>query len=263
MLKRVLDVVDDQIGFMKAGSDLPVPGAEDIIEPTNDFFQQVRPGTFDFALFKYDTHFSGEYPHSPESVPFPNIHCEFGTPGWGLAVDPSLLAGKTPVYYMSKNTFDMWGANPIGKEKTVPFKNADEQAAYANLHKVTTDPSCLKPGIPRDEFLKNVGLGTEVVLIGVASNFCDFDAMLGYLERGATVTVLEDLVRGIPHGPDAQKFLLDLTGFDRTATGEMSDVLKTAHFKKYVDSGQLRLETSASFLQRAQRPNAAPTPSGP
>lgn len=273
--KRILDVVDDSNGFMKAGNDLPVgtnqEGAEEIIEPTNQFLSQIPEGTFDFALFKLDTHFGIEYPLSPESTPFPNIHCEYGTDGWQLAVNPDLVDHSIPVFYMTKNTFDMWGTNPIPMDKLLehhgvssfdelPFKSDEEKRAYQNLYQVTEDPACLEAGVHRDEFLSQVGSETEVVLIGVASNFCDADAMFGYLERGATVTVLNDLVKGIPLGPEGRTGLLEIEGIDRTEGGTIEEVLTTDRFAPYVASGKLRLETSADFLKRVQP--SSPKPSG-
>jgi nicotinamidase-related amidase len=271
--KRILDVVDNSYGFIKKGCDLPVgangSGAEEIIEPTNDFFSQITPKTFDFAVFKLDTHFSIEYALSPESVPFPNIHCEYGTEGWTLAVDPDLIEPSTPVFFMAKNTFDMWGDNPIAERQLLsyhkatnfddlPFKSADEKVAYKNLYHVTNDPVCLEQGIHRDEFFEGVDEETEVVMIGVATNFCDADAIYGYLQRSATVTVLENLVKGIPLGAEGRKAILELSGIDRTENGTVDELFATDRFRLFVESGKLRKETSADFLLRVQ-PDAPAT----
>lgn len=262
-MKRLLHCVDFNNDFMCADGALSVPGAEALIPAVNQFFENVKEGAFDAALFTYDSHFSGEYPFSPESIPFPNIHCEYGTRGWQLAVKPGLLAGKMPVSYMTKNVFDMWGSNPVDADKRIEFKNEEERQAYRNLFHVTDDPDCLKPGMPRDEFLKDVGPDTDVVLVGVASNFCDADAMLGYLKKGANVTVLSDLVRGIPLGSEGQKAILNDTGIDRTATGDICDVLKTDRFRPYVENGQLRVETAADFLWRSSEPAVRSGMKGP
>lgn len=261
--KRILDVVDDSNGFIKAGNDLPVgadqEGAEEIVTPTNDFLSAIPAGTFDFVIFKLDTHFEVEYGLSPEAEAFP-LHCEYDSDGWDLAVDPELIEETTPVYYMTKNTFNMWGDNPVPMDTLLahhnvasfddlPFKSETEKQAYQNLFTVTEDPACLKDGVPRDDFFAHVGPETEVVLIGVASNFCDADAMFGYLERGAKVTVLSDLVKGIPLGPEGREFLLGAEGIDRTEGGTMEEVLKTDRFAPYVESGKLRLVTSEDYLK--------------
>lgn len=239
---RILDVVDMQNGFMKADSDLPVganqEGAAELIGPTNQFFKELTEDVFDLALFKYDTHFSGEYDNSPEAQAFP-LHCEYGNPGWQLAVEPSMLPANLPTYYMTKNTFDMWADNPVSE--TVAFTHEREEKAYQNLYRITDDRNCLDEGMERDKFFNGLNEGDEVVMIGVASDFCVHDAMLGYLERGARVTVLEDLVKGIG---------TDLEG--RAKSGHINDVVQLPVFKPYLDSGQLQVKTSRSFLLDAQ-----------
>jgi len=236
---RILDIVDMQDGFMVQGSDLPVgsnqEGAGEIIDPTNEFFQKLTDSVFDLALFKYDTHFAGEYIHSPESQTFP-IHCEYGTNGWQLVVDPDLLPGGLPRMYMSKNTFNMWEDNPVSNNIT--FKTTDEQEAYKNLYHITDDKACLTPGVSRDDFLKDLGEGDEAVIIGVASDFCVHDAILGYLEKGVKVTVLADLVKGIG---------TPVPG--RAPSGDIYDVVNLPVFKQYLDSGQLVIKDSAEFLR--------------
>ena len=86
MTRYVLGSVDFNRDFSISNGALYVPEAEGILPAAQDFLDGVKPGTFEFALVQYDTHFSGEYPHSPESVPFPSIHCEYDTWGWELLV---------------------------------------------------------------------------------------------------------------------------------------------------------------------------------
>ena len=91
-------------------------------------------------------------------------------------------------------------------------------------------------------------------MIGVASNFCVADAMIGYLEKGAQVTVLKDLVKGIPLGSEARAEILEATGIDRTENGTIEEVVQTERFKPFLESGQLRLETANDFLDRVNKP---------
>jgi len=235
-IKRILDIVDDQIGFMVADSDLPVSGADKIIAPTNEFLKNIKKGDFDFVLIKQDTHFSGEYPINPESKIFPNIHCEYGTKAWKLAIKAELIK-DTPVYYMAKDRFDMWSNDEARDD--ISFKNSEEEAAYDNLFNIGSDPLCRKIGIDRDEFLKNIGADTEVVIIGVASDYCVHDAMLGYLKKGAKLTILTDLVRGIG---------TPVSG--RALSGDIIDVVKLPCFKKYLDSGKISLQLSKDIFKK-------------
>ena len=81
----------------------------------------------------------------------------------------------------------------------------------------------------------------KVTLIGVASDFCVDDAVLGYLKRGAEVEVVEDLVAGI--GTPVP---------DRSATGNIRDVIQLPRFQPYVASGKLRLTTAENVLKGLQ-----------
>lgn len=240
MIIRLLDIVDMQGDFMRKTGKLFVPNADVLVDRANGFFEKVKPGYFDGALFKYDTHFADEYNHSPEKEFFP-LHCEYGTEGWDLVVDPSLLTGRTLVSYMGKNTFDMWDKNPLPKDRVLSFNNDDERLAYANLHNVTPDRRIIVPGQLRDAFMASRGLGqmpVKVTLIGVASDFCDDDAMIGYLKAGAEVEVVEDLVAGIG---------TEVPG--RSRTGHIRDVITLDRFKPYVDNGKLTLTTVEKVLK--------------
>lgn len=140
-----------------------------------------------------------------------------------------------------------------GKEVTVV---ADKKLVdvYNNIGQITRDAECLDVISSRDyEFEVNDDTKQDwdnltVIMTGLASNFCVFDAMEGYLKRGASVVVIEDLMRGIPNGAEGQEFLLNATGVDRTATGDIKDVLKTKHFADYVAAGKVVVVKAADFL---------------
>src|SRR5690606_6957301 len=90
------------------------------------------------------------------------------------------------------------------------------------------DINTLKPGVHRDEFLKDIGSDTEVVIAGVASDYCVKQAIVGYLERGAQVVVMQDLVKGIG--------------------AQIEEVAQSPELKLYYASGQLRLQSSEDYL---------------
>lgn len=232
----LIDVVDGQKGFMKPGCDLYFPGADSIIPAFNQFLAALTPQHARAVLFKYDTHFLGEYPLSPEAQIFPTPHCVYGTEGQTLAVEPGDLASRLPVFHMNKNEFSMWGQNPtdIGK---VTFASADEKAAYQNLFCVTSSFNQTAPGLPLEEWRAQnaVTPDTQIVMAGVASDYCVKQAMAGYLERGHQVTVLTDLVAGI--GGE----------FSEVKTGRIEDVAAQL-FGPALQSGQLKLTTSQKFL---------------
>ncbi len=237
MVKRILDIVDMQNDFMDPKGALYVQDAEKIIPKAKSFLKALKTGDFDLALVKYDTHFAESYAKNPESKQFPP-HCVYGTWGWDMAFKiPVGTARDIPFYQMDKNVFDMWARKPSLKE--ISFSDRFNSKAYKNLFKVgrLESPS---ENMPRNKFLKqmNVGSDTEVVMMGVASDYCVHDAMLGYLKRGCRVTVLSDLVQGIG---------TDVPG--RAATGQIEDVLKLPVFAPYVASGKLRLSSSDDYLK--------------
>lgn len=243
--KRLLYVVDAQDDFIMQGSNLPVPEAEDIIEPTNRFFDAIKVTDFDAALFTMDTHFEDEYRRSPEADLFP-LHCAYGTKGWSLVVNDRAVAAKIPTFYMSKNTFDAFGENPLCVEANIAFKTGEEKKAYANLRKVTRDPKCIDKGVDRDVFLNQVSSNTEVCVTGVASDYCVHDAILGLLKKGAKVVVLSDLVRGIGTEVDG-----------RAPSGKIEDVVALPVFETYRKSGQICVTTSKAYVAEIQQ---APKP---
>lgn len=239
MTKRILDIVDMQNDFMDPKGALYVPGAEKIIQPAEQFLAKVKQGDFDLALVKFDTHFDESYAHNPESEQFPP-HCIFETWGWNMAVTlPSDLGQKTDVYTMTKNVFNMWAEKPDLEGKNFTLKHVKN--AYQKLFNIESDK---QEKSPRNQFMDafNIGKDTEVVMMGVASDYCVHDAMLGYLQRGASVVVLEDLVKGIG---------TDVPG--RSKTGDIHDVVLLDVFKPYLDSGQLKVLTSQQVMQNIRQ----------
>lgn len=144
-----------------------------------------------------------------------------------------------------------------GETEIVALADETLVEVYENIGTMTADKECLSPMFDRSNISKDLK-DTKVVMVGLATNFCVFDAMLGYLQRGAKVFAVEDLMSGIPNGVEAQQFLKDATGVDRTASGTLADVMKTEHFKKFVDNGQLVAVSSKDFLDFAKAVKTAP-----
>jgi len=261
-----VDIVDDQVDFAEEIGALAITpkygckeNASEVIAPTNKFIAAMPKDVVDAALIKFDTHFADEYKRSPEAVPFPNPHCLYGTPGWNLAINAQPLVANVPTYMLAKNEFDMWGTNPTGVHvNEIKFTNT-ERKAYDNLFKVIPlkngdDPAerlaSATDARPREAFMdaQKIGRGSVVILFGVASDVCDSFAMAGYLNRGATVIVAEDLTRGI--------------GAPTTAaprTGSMAEVVDE-HFAKThpqaVAEGRLVRAQSSDILAGMQKLSA-------
>lgn len=197
---KILQIGDMQNGFVHKDGNLYVSGASAIIRPANDFLARVPDGFFDYILVILDTHFAEEYTGSEESQMFP-LHCEYQTEDWELAADISGL--KKPMFLM-KNRFNMWSAVP---ESQHVMSDPQIQAIHDRLFFFLDSVTSPTVQIPRDEFIASLlresdGGQVEVTLFGVASDYCNRFAMDGWLERGARVTILADLTKGIEKESD-------------------------------------------------------------
>lgn len=174
-MKRFVVVVDTQVDFMRADGALAVPGAERLIAPMQAWLEGLTPGDTAGILFTHDTHDPERYADSAEAALFPP-HCLRGTPGWANVLDPARLDAAIPCYHLYKGVFDMWA------EPDLPLVNAADGTTR-----------------PRDRFFAAMDRTTlaDVVVIGVAADYCVRWAIAGLLERGFRVTVPAALTRGI------------------------------------------------------------------
>ena len=174
-MKRFVIVVDMQRDFVAADGALPVAGAEAIVLPMKVWLSGLRPEEVTGVLFTADTHVPTIYAGSAEAEQFPP-HCEKGTPGWTLVIDPAAVDAAIPTYMLEKGVFDMWEEPGrtlarIGKCETV-----DREAFFAGL--------------------RHVGI-EEVAVVGVAADYCVRWAIEGLIERGFRIIVPTALTRGI------------------------------------------------------------------
>lgn len=196
-LRHLLHVVDFSKGFMLPGRVLYVQDAEKTINPANDFVQKA---TFSYAILTNDTHFVGEYKHSLEAGAFP-FHQGYGTTDHEYLIDIHNV-NAIESYFMLKNKFDAFAEN---SDVAVPFEeiefaSAEEARIYKGLyHMADVSKGYYDFGMHFQEYLdKLYETGhRDVVLFGHATDYCVRDAILGYLERGFTVYLIEDLCRGI------------------------------------------------------------------
>ena len=226
---RILDIGDMQNGFLQPDGRLSIPGARGIIGPAQAFLRAAAgSGLFDHTFVVMDTHFSEEYADSEESRQFP-LHCEYGTRDWELAVD---VSGLLNLRYLMKNRFSMWlERDGSGARIREPVR----RAAYENLYRFVADPRDPRNGVFRDDYLRGILHGgsaaPEVTLFGVAADFCNRYAMEGWVARGARVTILCDLTRGIAK--------------------EWPEVLSEERYRS-IGPGSVRVMSSREFLETMQ-----------
>ena len=176
-MSRFVVVVDTQWDFMAGEGALSVAGAAALVAPMQAWLSALQPADVAGVLFTFDTHFRETYAASPEAAMFP-IHCVRDTPGWANMLDIALLDLAIPAWRIEKGVFDMWA------EPGLAIENARDRAA---------------PSIPREAFFSHLAAQhtTDVMVIGVAADYCVRWAVEGLVERGFDVTVPAGLTRGI------------------------------------------------------------------
>ncbi|PTQ61038.1 nicotinamidase/pyrazinamidase [Sphingomonas aurantiaca] len=176
-MSRFVVVVDTQWDFMAGEGALSVAGAAALVAPMQAWLSALQPADVAGVLFTFDTHFRETYAASPEAAMFP-IHCVRDTPGWANMLDIALLDPAIPAWRIEKGVFDMWA------EPGLAIEDARDPGA---------------PSIPREAFFSRLAAQhtTDVMVIGVAADYCVRWAVEGLVERGFAVTVPAGLTRGI------------------------------------------------------------------
>ncbi len=172
---RFVIVVDMQRDFVAADGRLPVEGAQAIVAPMAAWLAQLRPAEVAGVLFTFDTHVPEIYARSAEAEQFPP-HCEQGTPGWELVVDPASVDPAIPTYVLEKAVFDMWQEPGIAVTAIGTGTVTDREAFFAGLRAAGIE---------------------EVTVVGVAADYCVRWAVEGLIARGFAVNVPAGLTRGI------------------------------------------------------------------
>lgn len=165
-------VVDAQVDFMLPSGKLYVPGAEKIIPNLCEYLTKIEED--ENILFTFDSHTAHTYKDSSESKMFP-LHCELGTIGHRLVVPTDITPGNP--YSLCKNVFSMWENIENSKVENLWYPDG---WYYDSL----------------ENFLRDKA-GNEVMISGVASDYCVRQAIQGFLDRGFKVNVNPALCCGI------------------------------------------------------------------
>ena len=134
-------------------------------------------------LLTFDTHEPEPFARSAEAGQVP-LHCVRDSAGWQTVLDVTAIDPQIPLYTLEKGVFAMW------KETDVTILDSRNSKAAS---------------VPRDRFfdrLRAEGVD-EVVVIGVAADFCVRWAVDGLIERDIRITVPAALTRDIVRQIDA------------------------------------------------------------
>lgn len=173
-MRRFVIVVDMQRDFVAADGALPVADAEAIVAPMQAWLAGLRHEEVEGVLFTFDTHVPATYAHSEEAKLFPP-HCVRKSAGWELVVDPDAVDLAIPVYELQKGVFDMW-AEPGLLVQQIGGTACEREMFFAGLRRRGVE---------------------EVIVVGVAADYCVCWAIQGLVERGFRVIVPPALTRGI------------------------------------------------------------------
>jgi nicotinamidase/pyrazinamidase len=182
-MNKILIVVDYQNDFVNPNGALPVPNADTIYQNIQN---RIDSDEYDKVIYTFDTHTTEQYNGSEEQAIFPGIHCEFGTDGWNLyKIKPrnndffqSIVNSSKEAFtrlcngdecFFTKDVFDIWQGNDI----------------YPEWFTTEIEP---------DKY--------EIDVVGVAQNYCCFLNIMGMVERGYKVNLIQDCTMGIKVFPD-------------------------------------------------------------
>jgi nicotinamidase/pyrazinamidase len=172
-MARALLIVDVQNDFASPDGALSVPGGEAILDRVNAL---AGSGDFDLVVATRDWHPPDHGSFAEQGGIWP-VHCVQGT--WGAELHPGLDAARVDV---------------------VLDKGTDR----------ATDGYSPFDGTTLRELLREHGVG-EVVVVGLATDYCVRASALHALEAGLDVTVDPDGVRAVDREPgDGERALEEL-----------------------------------------------------
>lgn len=174
-MQRFVIVVDTQADFMDPKGALPIAGADTLIDRMQAWLAALSDTEVVGVLFTFDTHGAELYPGSAEAEHFP-IHCVRGSPGWSNVLDADCIDAAIPRYVLEKGVFNMWSETDLRVETMGTGKSMERDAFFAKL---------------RDSGV------ADVVVIGVAADFCVRWAIDGLVERRFSVLIPAGLTCGI------------------------------------------------------------------
>jgi nicotinamidase/pyrazinamidase len=180
-VRRVLWDVDTQVDFVSARGKLAVPGAEDAVPAMARLVDAARAAGIPHVASADDHELTDdEISEDPDFQATYPPHCLRGTRG---ATKVPETAQEDPVPLALTVVPEKWLR---GREFLLLKKSFD---VFTN---------------PNTEWLLDRLDPDEVILFGVATDVCNDAAIRGLLQRGRTVTFVEDAARGLDEGRTAR-----------------------------------------------------------
>ncbi|GGI73957.1 isochorismatase family protein [Pseudarthrobacter scleromae] len=210
-MSRALIIVDVQNDFCEGGS-LAVSGGADVAGAISEYVD-AHHGEFDHIVATQDWHIDpGEHfsdtPDFKDSWP---PHCEAGTPGAELHPD---LDTEYIQAYFQKGQFSAAYSGFEGllaPEDAVPTGERQPGAlpGPADAERFAPD----EDAIGLDDWLQSHDV-EDVVLVGIATDYCVMATALDAVQAGYSVTVLRSLTAGIAEDLEEAVAEMELGGVD-------------------------------------------------
>lgn len=210
-MSRALIIVDVQNDFCEGGS-LAVSGGADVAGAISEYVD-AHHGEFDHIVATQDWHIDpGEHfsdtPDFKDSWP---PHCEAGTPGAELHPD---LDTEYIQAYFQKGQFSAAYSGFEGllaPEDAVPTGERQPGAlpGPADAERFAPD----EDAIGLDDWLQSHDV-EDVVVVGIATDYCVMATALDAVQAGYSVTVLRSLTTGIAEDLEEAVAEMELGGVD-------------------------------------------------
>ncbi len=210
-MSRALIIVDVQNDFCEGGS-LAVSGGADVAGAISEYVD-AHHGEFDHIVATQDWHIDpGEHfsdtPDFKDSWP---PHCEAGTPGAELHPD---LDTEYIQAYFQKGQFSAAYSGFEGllaPEDAVPTGERQPGAlpGPADAERFAPD----EDAIGLDDWLQSHDV-EDVVVVGIATDYCVMATALDAVQAGYSVTVLRSLTAGIAEDLEEAVAEMELGGVD-------------------------------------------------
>jgi nicotinamidase/pyrazinamidase len=214
-MSRALIIVDVQNDFCEGGS-LPVPGGAEIAAAISEYVDGHH-SQFDHIVATQDWHIDpgAHFSPSPDFVDSWPPHCVAGTRGAEL--HPELDTEYIQAYFQKGQFTAAYSgfegilapedAVPTGDRKPGTMPLPEDSASLAAAFAIDEDAIGLDDGLQSHDV-------EEVVIVGLATDYCVRATSLDAVQAGYSVTVLRSLTAGIADDLEDAFAEMELGGVD-------------------------------------------------
>ena len=210
-MSRALIIVDVQNDFCEGGS-LAVKGGADVAAAISEYVD-AHHGQFDHIVATQDWHIEpgDHFSEQPDFVDTWPPHCVAGTRGAEL--HPDLDTEYIQAYFQKGQFTAAYSGfeGVLAPEDAVP--TGDRKPGAAPLAAEAESFAAGEDAIGLDDWLQSHDV-EDVVVVGLATDYCVMATALDAVQAGYSVTVMRDLTAGIAPDLDDACAEMELGGVD-------------------------------------------------